>query len=108
MDQWGKGGYGFQNPMAYGKGKGKGWTHHGKMGWKYNNNYNSNISNNNHNWRANNNNNFNDYHYNPVAPRFKPLPSGLDQWACTVCHLVHHNMEKPSCRRAGCKGINPY
>eukprot|EP00973_Karenia_brevis_P071559 9943696-Karenia_brevis.AAC.1 len=75
------------------------------MGWKYNNNYNHNNSNNNQNWRANN---FNNHQYNSVAPRFQPLPSGLDQWACTVCHLVHHNMEKHSCRRAGCKGINPY
>eukprot|EP00973_Karenia_brevis_P021281 2925255-Karenia_brevis.AAC.1 len=65
--------------MAYGKGKG--WSPQTKMTWKYNNNYNPNISNNNHNWRANNN--FNDYQYNRVASRFKPLPSGLDQWACT-------------------------
>eukprot|EP00973_Karenia_brevis_P006148 837772-Karenia_brevis.AAC.1 len=81
MDTWGmgKGGYGMQRgygmQKGYHKGHQKGWAPQG-ANWHYYNHHNNYQQ-----WAS------------PSGPQqrphqqaqFKPLPSGLSQWACTHC-----------------------
>eukprot|EP00973_Karenia_brevis_P059639 8301972-Karenia_brevis.AAC.1 len=87
MDPWGmgKGGYAMQRgygvQRGYHKGHQKGWTPQGPN-WHYYNHHNNYQQ-----WA------------NPSGSQqrpqqqahFKPLPSGLSQWACTHCGAVHNN-----------------
>eukprot|EP00973_Karenia_brevis_P009829 1329050-Karenia_brevis.AAC.1 len=107
MDPWGmgKGGYamqkGYGSNKGYYKGHQKGWYPQGPQ-WRYYNNH----------------NNYQQWSNPTGSPqrsqqptKFKPLNSGLSQWACTHCGAVHNNMTKVKCRFAvttGCPGGNPY